>query len=239
MKPSVTSENNEISLGQKESCITLITDATRKATGVAIDELIEAGTVNKKNLQKVLSRGHEVVAAVTLLVKEKIAEIAENISGCLKLISGAECLEIEATDGSETIDKARDVFTTGYIDSDFKNYGCNVAAHPTEKTSVQVYEMIKDGTFAEIFGGLSTDLNKLCLTQAQIIAFVKKHRKWLRTEGYATFFPFKVGDEVFVGSAGFDSGGHLGARVYRFDHDYVWNAEDRSRVVLPQLELEN
>lgn len=47
-------------------------------------------------------------------------------------------------------------------------------------------------TFAKIFTSFRGDLDKLCLTQHQIKAFCKKHANWLRTNGYATFFLFKV-----------------------------------------------
>jgi hypothetical protein len=64
---------------------------------------------------------------------------------------------------------------------------------------------------------------------------VQKHRKWLRTDGYGTFFLLKVGNEFFVELVHVVSGGLLEARVRRFLHAYVWRAEYRRRFVLPQL----
>lgn len=235
--PSIASDS-EVSDGQIETCVTLVTDATRKGTGMALRELAKNGVLNKQNIERVRARGNEVVAAITALVKEKFAEIAENIADIVKLISGAEILELDETDGKATIAKAKDTFP-GWIDPDFKGYGCDVKSEPTKKTQVTVYEMIKDGTFAQIFGGMSDDLDSLCLTQPQIIQFVQKHRKWLRTDGYATFFLFKVGDGFFVAGVYFYGGGRLGVRVDRFSYDYVWRAEDRHRVVVPQLALAN
>ena len=238
MKPSITSTEEEVSRGQKDTCITLITDATRKATGVAIDELVERGVLTKTNIEKVRARGNEVVAAITALVKEKFAELTENIRGYVKLISGAEELGLEETDGKQTIAKAKETFPV-WIDPDFKEYGTNVVSDPTKKARVEVNEMIKDGTFAQIFGGMANDLNSLCLTQSQIIQFVQKHRKWLRTEGYGTFFLFKVGEEFFVTGVYFDDDGQLSVLVRRFSYVYVWSAENRHRVVIPQLALAN
>ena len=233
--PSIALADNEVSEGQIETSVTLVTDATRKATGVALRELVKNGVLNKQNIERVRARGNEVVAEITRIVKEKFAEIAENIAGIVKLISGAETLELEPTDGKETIAKAKDTFP-GWIDGDFKNYGTDVKGKPTEKANVQVHEMIKDGTFAQIFGGLSDNLDALCLTQAQIIQFVKKHRKWLRADGFATFFLFKVGDEFFVALVSVDGGG-LGVGADRFSRGGVWSASGRRRVVVPQLTL--
>lgn len=235
--PSIASDN-EVSDGQIETCVTLVTDATRKGTGTALRELAKNGVFNKQNIERVRARGNEVVAAITTLVKEKFAEIAENIAGIVKLISGAETLELDETDGKATIAKAKDTFP-GWIDPDFKEYGYDVKSEPTKKTQVSVHEMIKDGTFAQIFGGMSDDLNSLCLTQPQIIQFVQKHRKWLRTEGYGTFFLFKVGIEFFVANVSFSDDGQLEVYVNRFSHDSVWHAEYRHRIVIPQLALAN
>lgn len=233
--PSIASADNEVSDGQIEACVTLVTDAARKATGVALRELAKNGVLDKQNIERVRARGNEVVAEITRIVKEKFAEIAENIAGIVKLISGAETLELEPTDGKETMARAGDLFT-GYLDSDFKSYGTDVKGKPTEKTNVHVHEMIKNGTFAQIFGGLSGNLDELCLSQAQIIQFVKKHRKWLRADGYATFFMFKVGDEFFVASVHVIADG-LEVGVDRFEDGHVWYAKYRLRVVVPQLAL--
>lgn len=239
--PSIASareKDSEVSDGQIETCVTLVTDATRKGAGTALRELAKNGVLNKQNIERVRARGNEVVAAITALVKEKFAEIAENIAGIVKLISGAETLELDETDGKETIAKAKETFP-GWIDPDFKGYGCDVKSEPTKKMQVSVHEMIKDGTFTQIFNGMSDDLNSLCLTQSQIIQFVVLHRKWLRTEGYGTFFLFKVGNEFFVADVYWYDDGRLKVLVNRFSDDGVWRAEYRPRIVIPQLALAN
>jgi len=235
--PSIASDS-EVSDGQIETCVTMVTDATRKGTGTALRELAKNGVLTKQNIERVRARGNEVVAEITRVVKEKFAEIAENIAGIVKLISGAETLELDETDGRATIAKAKDTFP-GWIDPDFKKYGCDVKSAPTKKAQVSVHEMIKDGNFAQIWNGMSDDLNSLCLTQSQIIQFVQKHRKWLRTEGYGTFFLFKVGDEFFVAHVFFYDVGQLEVHVGRFSRDDVWYAEYRRRLVVPQLALAN
>lgn len=149
----------------------------------------------------------------------------------LKLLSGAETLMLDALDGKETLANAKETFPSG-IDGDFKNWGTNKAGIATKETAVDVHEMVKDATFARMFGSLGTDLDKLCLTQAQIKNFCKKHPNWLHKDGYATFFLFKVDEQFFV--AGVGSGG-LYVDVYRFGHGLVWVVGRSHRLVVPQL----
>jgi len=151
----------------------------------------------------------------------------------LKLLSKGESIVIDACDGSETITDAKEVFKS-YIDSNFKNWGINKPGKATEETAVAVHEMVKDATFAQIFGSLGTDLDKLCLTQHQIKNFCKKHSNWLRAGGYATFFLFKAEDQFFVAYVSVDSGG-LDVRVSRLERGPVWLAKYAHRVVVPQL----
>lgn len=232
--PSITSEETWVRGGQIDSLASLVTDATRKAVGTTIRELIKKGSLNRQSVEKVRERGNEIVSAVREAVKEKVLQIVENRTDCTKLISGAEVLELDETDGTETIAKANETFPGG-LDGDFRNYGTDVPSSPTKKTKVSVCEMIKDGTFAQIFGGMSNNLDNLCLTQPQIIQFVKKYRKWLRTDGYATLFLFKVGEIFFVASVVLHSDGQLYADVYHFSGDYVWFADYRHRFVVSQL----
>lgn len=152
----------------------------------------------------------------------------------LRLISGEETLVLDPTDGKETIPEAKVVFPA-YIDSDFQNWGADEASGPTSETPVAVYEMVRDAKFETMFNSLGTEKEKLCLTQSQIIGFVKKYRNWLRTEGYATFFLFQSKGKFFVANVYFDGNGRLGVIVNRFAYDYVWGAECRHRVVFPQL----
>lgn len=151
----------------------------------------------------------------------------------LKLISEAHEIIIETCDGSQTIATAKETFKSG-IDREFKNWGTNKAGASTEKTPVQVHEMVKNATFARMFGSLGTDLDKLCLTQHQIKTFCEVHKEWLRKDGYATFFLFKVEDQFFVANVGVDSGG-LYVSVQRFEDGNVWVAEYSHRMVVPRL----
>lgn len=222
-----------ITSGQKEQCVTVIKDAARKGGEEAIDELAKSGVINGDNLQKVLERGNELKSAFQEFVKRKLAEIAENVSGCLKLISGAETITIKPTDGKETIAKAGSLFN-GWLDPDFRNWGLDAKGNPTKEMNVQVHELIKDGDYRKIFGSLSDDPKKLCFTQPQIIQFVKNHRKWLSTD-FWTLFLFETNGELFVAHVHLASDGALLVDVHRFSCDVVWVAGHRLRVVVPQL----
>lgn len=157
----------------------------------------------------------------------------------LKLISGGQNLVLGANDGKKTITGATNIFTAG-IDSDFKAWGCDVPGLPTESTGVEVYEMAKDGNFAEICGGFGENLDRLFFQEDQVIEFCEKYAGWLRNEeGYGTFLPFqvKIGKEVkrFVAYVDVGSDGRLDVDVDRFADDFVWYAWFRYRFVFPQL----
>ncbi len=153
--------------------------------------------------------------------------------GILKLLTGSETLMLDDLDGKETLATAKEVFLSG-IDRDFEKRGINNAGIATKEQAVNVYEMVEDSTFELMFSSLKADFDKLCLTQAQIKNFCKKHPNWLRKDGYATFFLCKVYEQFFVVVVDEDSDG-LGVRVRRFEDDRVWYAEDPIRMVVPRL----
>ena len=70
----------------------------------------------------------------------------------LRLLSGNEPLVLDPTDGLETLSEATDVFK--YIDSNFHRWRCGVDGSPSTDTLVRIYEMAKDCTFQDMFGGL-------------------------------------------------------------------------------------
>jgi len=194
-------------------------------------ELVKKFGGSMENLYELATpKGKEKLEAIARIIVDEIKEMKSEF---LKLISGNESLELDAADGKEILADAKDVFA--YIDSDFKGWRADEKGLATEKTLVDVYEMRDDATFAQMFGSLNIDVRKLCFTQAQIKGFVKKYRDWLRTDGNATFFLFVSNGEVFVANVYFDSDDKLKVNVYRLEDDDVWNAENRHRVVVPQL----
>lgn len=148
----------------------------------------------------------------------------------LKLI---ETVSLRCCNGLRKIANAEDTFKS-YIDSDFKNWGLDKRGLSTLATNVSVHEMIKDATFAQMFGSLGSDLDKLCLSQHQIVEFCEKHAAHLRQESYATFFLFEKGDQFCVAAVRVYADG-LRVYVYRLEDDAVWSGEYRLHVVVPQL----
>lgn len=132
--------------------------------------------------------------------------------------------------------------TFNYIDSDFKNWKLN-QKQKAQAQAVEVFEMTNDATSQEMFESFDFDLDKLCLTQSQIIEICRNHKNLLRTDGYETFFLFRKDeklpakpDNLFAAYVRVDDNG-LYVRVNPFARGGVWHAKYRPRVVLPQLTL--
>jgi hypothetical protein len=150
----------------------------------------------------------------------------------LRLISGNENLIIDQTDGTDIFAKADDLLVCINPNEE----SADEPGQPAPKTAVEVYEMIGDGTFSHIFGSLLSDVRKLCLTQAQIKVFAKKHKDWLRTEDFATFSLFKSYGELFVSGVRLFSLSHKPrVCIDRFDRVTFWFADRRCRVVVLKL----
>ena len=148
----------------------------------------------------------------------------------LRLLSGNEPLVLDPTDGLETLGEATDVFK--YIDSNFHRWRFGVAGPPSTDTLVRIYEMVKDCSFQDMFGGFGVGLDALALTQAQIKQFAKRRGDWLKKGGNGTFFLFKAGNGFFVAAVYFFSDGRLGVRVRDLTLERVFRAQKRHRVVV-------
>ena len=154
-------------------------------------------------------------------IKQYIEEIEQEDNSILK------CLYSDLKIG-RIISKS-DLFS--YIGSDFKNWNLD------NQKKVSVYELNKDATFKQMFNELNHDLDKLCLTQEQILSFIENYKDKLHPKGYATLFLLKENDEYFVADVYWDSSfERLGVDVSHFDDECVWRADFRLRVVAPQLQ---
>jgi hypothetical protein len=151
----------------------------------------------------------------------------------LRKISGGENLMIESLDGRSTIADAEKIFKSS-IDGNFQHWELNEAGKATKQLLVDVREMVQDATFIQIFTSINVDLDKVAMTQHQIIRFCEKHPTWLCQNGYATFFLTKENNEYFVVSVCVFSAA-LAVCVNRVGFDHVWVGKSRSRVVSPQL----
>lgn len=222
-KSLITSEQMKdlVSRGEK---------AGRRGVKRAVSKFSKA--LDRSAVQRIQADG-KLNSAIEDAMEKFFAESIELKTSHLTCISLGKDTVLDPTDGTETIANAKDVFPD-YIDSDFKNWGLDVPAEATKRVKTHVFEMTQDGDFKAIFGSFGENLDRLCLTQAQIKQFCKKHAKWLRTDGYGTFFLFKVGKDYFVADVDVYSDG-LYVHVFRLSYDYVWDAGYRPRVVVPQL----
>jgi hypothetical protein len=184
--------------------------------------------------QWIVQHGKEAVSLFVKTVASRTELVKESLS-ILKLISAGEKIMIESSDGKALISKAKNTFKS-WIDPDFANWKLNETGAATPETLLDVYEMANNATFVQMFSELNSDLDKLVMTQAQIIRFCEKHPTWLRQEGNATFFLTKVNGEYFVVFVYVRAGG-LRVGVRRLGGGHVWGASRLRRVVAPQLEL--
>jgi hypothetical protein len=99
-----------------------------------------------------------------------------------------------------------------------------------------VYEMVKNGNFAELFGSLGYDLNKLAFTSREKVdEFCHLHRDKLSQSRYATFFLFKGENGQFsVADVRIVDDRRLDVDVLPFDFETVLNAFYQHRIVVPQ-----
>ncbi len=156
------------------------------------------------------------------------------IESYAQIVSIGGTLGIDPTDGKEIIAEASNVFP-GWIDSNFEKYGCSLVSPPTGSAQATVLELIKDGLLSEIFGGDGVDLHRLCFTQPQIIQFVQKHRKWLRTERHGTLFLFRIDKDFFVAQVYFrEEDEKLRISLYKLSSKHVWRAKFLHRIVILQ-----
>jgi hypothetical protein len=151
-----------------------------------------------------------------------LVETAKKAIVYLRRLYEAETITVGAADGTETF--ASSGLFTGRV------YGSAVPAaaqgKATAATKVTVWEMILDGTFAQLFGSLGKGRRRW--TEAQVCEFVRAHRDKLRTDGYATFFELEGG---FVARVHFGDRDRLHVYVYSFSDDDVWYAQCEHRLV--------
>jgi len=180
----------------------------------------------EKELAERISDYEEGLVEVSILTDNFTIPPTQKQSN-LKLL---EEVKLGATSGTKTIYKAKKTFKS-YIDNDFKNWGLDKRTKATPKTDLFIYEITEDAIFKEMFTG---DLDKLVMTQSQIIDFCDKYLSKLIKDSYRTFFLIKENNEYFVVSVSVNSF-DLYVYVVRFENDFVWSAECQHRIVVPQL----
>jgi hypothetical protein len=152
----------------------------------------------------------------------------------LKAVSRRNQIEIAPTSGTGMIAGASDVFTGG-IDHEFVIHGKNIKGKPTNVTKVQVFQIVKKGTFAQILGGFGEKKDRLCFEQEQIKSFVRDHTRWLAKDQNVTFFLFRGKNrKILIARVDWDTG-NLWVDSLSPSLCIVWSTNYHNRFVFPQL----
>jgi len=178
-----------------------------------------------------------MICTFSLLLSQDFGQITPNtVSGnsTLRLLTIDNKPVIKATDGKRYLANAKETFK--YISATYQSKKLDLQGFipPTPDISTNVYELVDDATYAQIFGSLSNDLDKLCLTQDQIEEFCLTHPDQLRAEPYPTLFLFKANADFFVAIVVVHSYG-LVIIIDKFGINERKNSDYRQRVVVPQL----
>lgn len=195
----------------------------------AIASAAKKTNANSDTIQKIVGKP----GIIFQFFENLFAEGTQQNPSILRLISGTEKLMIESLDGKATIADAKKIFKS-CSEEDFKYFGLNIPGQATPEALIDVHEITEDGTYIQIFGAITPDLEKIVMSQNQVVRFCEKHPTWLQQEEYLTFFLIKENGEYFVVCVRVDSDG-LRVGVTRLKYDCIWNSEHHYRVVTPQL----
>lgn len=81
-----------------------------------------------------------------------------------------------------------------FINSGYLEFLCSDPSVVNVETAVEVYEIVKDSTLAQIFSSFDVELGSLCLTHHQIKQFIAHNVNYLSTMPNSTFFLFKIAE---------------------------------------------
>jgi hypothetical protein len=214
-------------VGQIQAIIDVVGIAAMNAVKIQCEKKTTA------ERQRILAQGDKLTFDLTEHLITKLTEFAEQKIGYLKLISGGEEIIISETDGEDIITYAKNTFP-GFSDPDFANCR-DTKDQPTKEIKVRVFEQIRDGTPAQIFGGFGENLDRLCLTRGQIIRFVEDNSKWFgMRDCFTTSFLFKKNGKHSVARV-YNGGGMLKVFADSLSGDRFCVAKDHYRFVVPQL----
>lgn len=148
----------------------------------------------------------------------------------LRLISKGERVVIPPLYGRSTIARSKGVF------SYFHYYFTNCFYKPGPNTAeilVDIYEMEQGITFKQAFNHLNHDLDKLVLTQSQIVYLCRKRDDLFRQSRIGTGFLIKENSEYFVACV-FQCSNGLEIRVFSFDYDMFVFRGDFLQIIVPR-----
>lgn len=143
----------------------------------------------------------------------------------------AEAICIQPCSGTLVLASSSDVFKSS-VDPTFTSWGLEKKTDSTRATTVAIYELIRDGNFAQMFSSLNTDFDNLVLSQHQIRQFCEYSQEKFFSQQGAIFFLFRSNCEFFVARLSKSPKG-LGINLNRLGDTHVWLSEFSHRVVIP------
>ena len=165
-----------------------------KIAAILVEFQEEFASLTTEDGQWIIQHGRE---AASLFVKT-IASRNETTTKDVKIIKSVSFgVMIEALDGKTFISQANKIFNC-LIDKAFDHYNLNEFSVSTPKTMVDIYEISKGVSHYQMFNSVTKDLNRLVVTQAQIINFCEKHPDWLAQKDRGIYFVIKAHDQFFV-----------------------------------------
>jgi len=157
----------------------------------------------------------------------------------LKMLSIGIKPSVEAVDGKVVISNSQEIFRL-FIDENFKKLDLNEIQVRTPKTFFDAAEIVSDTKLQQIFFAVNPDLDKIVMTQHQIVEFCQKNRAWLSQGKCVNFFLIKSKKSIFPKSPNnyFVVIAHclyngLSVRVSQFDCNSAWHGNCRHRVIFP------
>ncbi len=133
-----------------------------------------------------------------------------------------ENITVSATNGQEKI-FGSDIFNERvYLD-----YVPIVNTMSTIETTVRIFEVVNDGTFADFFGSFGE--NRLRWKECQVVQFCREHRDKIRVGSYVTLFEL---EGCYVVGVLIDDDNRLRAYVRSVTNPTIWQAYYRRRLII-------
>lgn len=162
----------------------------------------------------------------------------------LRLISKNHDLFLPKVDGNLTINSQNNIFSS-VVGS---NMSQNVSNHQgvfMPETPIQIFELIHNSQLIDIFEYLPGNWNQKWLSQNQLIIYCEKYPYWIREKGQGTLILMKINeneaipynnpqDNLMVAGI-YKHGVGFGISIIELNLDFVWNAEEHYRVVMPKI----
>jgi len=142
-----------------------------------------------------LIRDYEFGLPELKLIKVTAEKSTEPNTPVIKIYPISDKRVIESSDGQDFIAGVPGRFA--YVDRDFEFFGLNTYSPATAETSLEVLDFNGDCPLHKIFYRISNNLEKIIISQTQIIQFCKKYPEDLSRK-YANFFITRVELEYFV-----------------------------------------